>query len=135
MRASWHQVSPSLSSSPVTPFLCFRAVLSLGLPWGMLSDKYGRKPIVLYGILATIPATLLFGFSKSFALALLARTVSGLFNGNVSVIRTMVADSVTERGQQAKAFSVMPFIGNAGSILGPVIGGAYIPTLLALVDF
>ena len=90
----------------------------------MLSDQYGRKPIVLYGILATIPATLVFGFSKSFACALIARTVAGLFNGNVSVIRTMVADSVVERTYQAKAFSVMPFIGNAGSILGPVIGGA-----------
>ena len=83
--------------------------------------------MVLYGILATIPATLVFGFSRSFALALIARAVAGFFNGNVSVIRTMVADSVVDRVHQAKAFSIMPFIGNAGSILGPVIGGASDP--------
>jgi MFS family permease len=110
------------------------SLLIVGLPWGMLSDNYGRKPIVVYGILATIPATLMFGFSKSFALALIARTIAGLFNGNVSVIRTMVADSVVERSHQAKAFSVMPFIGNAGSILGPVIGGAYANYLLDRTD-
>ena len=93
----------------------------------MLSDLYGRKPIVLCGILGTISATLAFGFSKSFLQALIARTVAGLLNGNVSVIRTMVADTVLERAHQARAFSGMPFVGNAGSILGPVLGGAYPP--------
>ena len=67
----------------------------------------------------------MFGFAKSFALVLIARTAAGLLNGNVSVIRTMVADTVVERAHQARAFSVMPFVGNAGSILGPVLGGAY----------
>ena len=39
----------------------------------------------------------------------------------------MVADTVVEKAHQAVAFSIMPFIGNAGSILGPVLGGAYRP--------
>lgn len=69
----------------------------------------------------------MFGFSKSFVLALIARTAAGLLNGNVSVIRTMVADTVVERAHQARAFSIMPFVGNAGSILGPVLGGMYDP--------
>lgn len=89
--------------------------------------------MVLCGILGTVPATLAFGFSKSFTLALIARTVAGLLNGNVSVIRTMVADSVVERAHQARAFSVMPFIGNAGSIIGPVLGGAYHLSQLILI--
>jgi len=68
---------------------------------------------------------LVFGFSKSFTQALIARTAAGLLNGNVGVIRTMVAEMVTERSHQASAFSVMPFVWSAGSILGPVLGGAY----------
>jgi len=67
---------------------------------------------------------LIFGFSKSFTQALIARTAAGLLNGNVGVIRTMVAEMVTEKIHQARAFSVMPFVWSAGSILGPVVGGA-----------
>ena len=100
-------------------------MLTLGLPWGRLSDSYGRKPIVLMGLLGTVSATLVFGFSTSFTQALLARTAAGLLNGNVGVIRTMVAEMVVERAHQARAFSVMPFVWSAGSILGPVLGGAY----------
>jgi MFS family permease len=86
---------------------------------------YGRKPIVLLGLLGTVSATFVFGFSKSFAQALIARTAAGLVNGNVGVIRTMVAEMVVEKAHQARAFSVMPFVWSAGSILGPVLGGAY----------
>jgi MFS family permease len=96
---------------------------STGLPWGRLSDLYGRKPIVLCGLLGTVSATLAFGFSKSFTQALVARIASGLLNGNIGVIRTMVAEMVVERAHQASAFSVMPFVWSAGSILGPVLGG------------
>jgi MFS family permease len=98
--------------------------LTEGLPWGRLSDLYGRKPIVLCGLLGTVAATLAFGFSTTFTQALIARTSAGLLNGNVGVIRTMVAEMVVERAHQARAFSVMPFVWSAGSILGPVLGGA-----------
>jgi MFS family permease len=89
-----------------------------------LSDLYGRKPIVLCGLLGTIAASLVFGFSTTFIQALIARTAAGLLNGNIGVIRTMVAEMVVEKAHQARAFSVMPFVWSAGSILGPVLGGA-----------
>lgn len=107
-------------SGPLPPF----PGLTAGLPWGRLSDLYGRKPIVLCGLLGTVAATLAFGFSTTFTQALIARISAGLLNGNVGVIRTMVAEMVVERGHQARAFSVMPFVWSAGSILGPVLGGA-----------
>jgi MFS family permease len=72
-----------------------------------------------------VAATLAFGFSTTFTQALIARISAGLLNGNVGVIRTMVAEMVVERSHQARAFSVMPFVWSAGSILGPVLGGAY----------
>lgn len=89
-----------------------------------MSDSWGRKPIVLLGLLGTVSATLVFGFSTTYTQALIARSAAGLLNGNVGVIRTMVAEMVVERAHQAKAFSVMPFVWSAGSILGPVLGGA-----------
>ena len=98
------------------------------LPWGRVSDLYGRKPIVLLGLVGTVAATLVFGFSLTFTQALIARISAGLLNGNVGVIRTMVAEMVVERAHQARAFSVMPFVWSAGSILGPVLGGAYPPS-------
>jgi MFS family permease len=88
---------------------------------------YGRKPIVLCGLLGTVSATLVFGFSKSYTQALIARIAAGLLNGNVGVIRTMVAEMIVEKSHQARAFSVMPFVWSAGSILGPVLGGGYHP--------
>lgn len=57
----------------------------------------------------------------------MARIAAGLLNGNVSAIRTMVAEMVVERSHQAKAFSAMPFMWNAGNIIGPLVGGAYFP--------
>jgi MFS family permease len=100
---------------------------------GRLSDFYGRKPMIVCGLLGTVSATLVFGFSTSFTQALLARTGAGLLNGNVGVIRTMVAEMVVERAHQAKAFSVMPVVWSLGSILGPILGGAYSPQLHKLI--
>jgi MFS family permease len=93
--------------------------------WGRLSDSYGRKPIVICGLVGTVCATLVFGFSKSYTQALLARSMAGLLNGNVGVIRTMVGEMDIAKSDQAKAFSVMPFVSNIGSIVGPVLGGLY----------
>jgi MFS family permease len=100
-----------------------KAKLMLGIMWGRLSDTYGRKPIVLCGIVGTILATLVFGFSKSYTQAMLGRSMAGLLNGNVGVIRTMVAEMNVAKSDQARAFSVMPFVSNIGSICGPILGG------------
>ena len=62
--------------------------------WGTISDRYGRKPIVLVGLAGTALSSLLFGFAKNYWLALLARVVGGLLNGNVAVMQTMVAEMV-----------------------------------------
>jgi MFS family permease len=107
--------------------------LMAGVPWGWLSDSYGRKPIILFGLIGSASAMLAFGFSKSYVQALISRTAAGLLNSNVGVIRTMVAEMVVERSHQASAFSVMPFVWSAGSILGPVLGGAYRPAQSTLI--
>lgn len=51
----------------------------LGVPWGSLSDRIGRKPVVLMGLASTCVGVLLFGLSKSFTWSLLTKVFSGLF--------------------------------------------------------
>ena len=70
------------------------AEASTAMIWGSISDRYGRKPIVLVGLAGTALSSLLFGFAKNYWLALLARVVGGLLNGNVAVMQTMVAEMV-----------------------------------------
>jgi len=60
------------------------------IPWGRASDRYGRKPIILLGLLNTLLTSLLWGFSVNLPMAMVARALSGAGNGNVGIIRTMV---------------------------------------------
>lgn len=95
-----------------------------GVFWGRASDRFGRKPVILMGLLCTMLATLFFGFSRSLAWAIVARGLSGSVNGNVGVMRTTVAELVPQKELQPKAFSVLPLVWTIGTILGPGFGGA-----------
>ena len=67
---------------------------------------------------------LIFGFAKNLPVALLARALGGLLNGNIGVIQTTVAEVVTNEAHQARAYSVLPFVWCLGSIFGSILGGA-----------
>ena len=95
-----------------------------GMAWGSFSDRVGRKPVILMGLVGTIISGTAFGFSTSYSNAIIARSMGGFLNGNVGVIRTMVAELITEKSHQSRAFSIMPFVWSLGSIIGPSIGGA-----------
>ena len=95
-----------------------------GIIWGRASDRFGRKPVSMGGLLCTMTATLLFGFSRSLPMAIAARSFAGASNGNVGIIRTTVAELVPYKNLQPRAFSIMPLIWTIGSIFGPSFGGA-----------
>jgi len=94
-----------------------------GIFWGRASDRFGRKPVIMVGLLCTMLACLLFGFSRSLPWAIAARAFAGSVNGNVGIIRTTVAELVPQKELQPKAFSIMPLIWTIGSIIGPALGG------------
>ncbi|RDA91654.1 hypothetical protein CP533_0080 [Ophiocordyceps camponoti-saundersi (nom. inval.)] len=100
------------------------AEFATGLMWGRLSDKIGRKPVLLTGLAGTALSVLVFGFAPSLPVALFARALGGLLNGNIGVLQTTVAELVTVREQQPRAYTIMPMVWCIGSIIGPIIGGA-----------
>lgn len=92
--------------------------------WGRLSDRYGRKPILLCGITGTGLSMLIFGFARDLPTALVARALGGILNGNIGVLQTTVAEVVTVESHQARAYAIMPFVWCLGSIVGSAMGGA-----------
>jgi MFS family permease len=94
-----------------------------GVVWGNISDRYGRKPTLIIGLLGSAFSMLWFGLAGNFWWALVARSVGGLLNGNVGVLRTCLGEIAVERRHQALAFSTMPLLWQVGCVVGPMLGG------------
>lgn len=70
----------SVYAGLVTSAFAF-AEFSTGVPWGRLSDKIGRKPVLLTGLAGTGCSMLIFGFAPNLPIAMLGRALGGLLNG------------------------------------------------------
>ncbi|KAJ8125623.1 hypothetical protein O1611_g8015 [Lasiodiplodia mahajangana] len=97
----------------------------MGMYWGGLSDRIGRKPVLILGCLGTMLSMIVVGFATNIWVALLGRSFGGLLNGNIGVIQTMVGELVTKPEHEPRAFAVMPFVWALGTIIGPAIGGIF----------
>ncbi|KAI5370954.1 Putative major facilitator superfamily, MFS transporter superfamily [Septoria linicola] len=93
--------------------------------WGRLADSehFGRKRVILIGLLGTAVGSLGFGFSQSFGEAMFWRAIGGVLNGNIGVMRTMTSEIVKEKKYQSRAFLLLPMTFNVGVIIGPLLGG------------
>lgn len=100
------------------------AEFSAGMFWGRMSDRVGRKPVLVMGLVGTAVSMVVFGFAPNLPTAMLARALGGLLNGNIGVLQTTVAELVTVKEHQPRAYSIMPFVWCLGSIIGPALGGA-----------
>ena len=90
--------------------------------WGWLSDRIGRKPVVLIGTLLTAACFVAFGFCKTLWQAIIVQVLMGLVNGNQGVVSTCLGE-ITDRSNQSRAFIYLPVIYGLGGITGPVVGG------------
>ncbi|KAF2010621.1 MFS general substrate transporter [Aaosphaeria arxii CBS 175.79] len=94
-----------------------------GIIWGAISDRIGRKPTILIGLTNTMITMLLWGFSTTLPMAMVARGLQGFGSGNVGILRTTVAELCPWKELQPRAFSIMPLVFTVGSIIGPSLGG------------
>ena len=104
---------------------------------GELSDKFGRKPILMYTLFGTALSYILFAFGiniKSIPLLFISRALAGITSGNLSVAQASIAD-VTKPQDRAKNFGLIGAAFGTGFIIGPFLGGKLSdPNLLSFLN-
>lgn len=90
--------------------------------WGILSDRFGRRPILLVTVAGTGLSYLLWIFSASFEGLIAARLLGGLMAGNISVATAAIADT-TSRQRRGSGMALVGIAFGLGFVLGPAIGG------------
>ena len=91
--------------------------------WGRLSDKYGRKPAILLGLLGNAAALIGFGLAKDYVWLFTARSAAGIASAAVlPSVMAYVAD-ITTAEERGKGMGLMGAAMGLGFILGPAIGG------------
>ena len=89
---------------------------------GRLSDRHGRRPVMLISIAGSVAAMLTLGFAQALWMVFAARIISGVCNANVSTAHAYVADRVPP-AQRARYMGMMGTAVGLGFIFGPSIGG------------
>ncbi len=104
-------------------FASFSAMQFLFAPlWGRLSDRIGRKPVLVGGLFGTAIAYAIFGMADSYTGLLVARLLAGFFGANISTAQAYIAD-VTEEKDRAKGMGLIGAAFGLGFTFGPLIGG------------
>jgi MFS transporter, DHA1 family, tetracycline resistance protein len=90
---------------------------------GDLSDRWGRRPVLVFSLLGTVLSFTLLALAHSLTLLFIARIVDGLSGGNITAARAYIAD-VTPPEDRAKQYGLIGAAFGLGFILGPALGGA-----------
>ena len=86
--------------------------------WGRLSDRYGRRPAILTGLLVSAVAYVIFAFADSIWLLFVSRIIQGLGGGTIGVVQAYVADISVEK-DRAKALGWLSAVTSLGAVVGP----------------
>jgi multidrug resistance protein len=116
--------SPATAGGLVAAFSLAQLV---GAPlWGRVSDRVGRKPVLVVSLVGTAVGSLLTGLAGGLLVLFLGRLIDGASGASVSVAQAAVAD-IAEPSQRPRLFGLLGAAFGLGFVLGPAIGGALSP--------
>ncbi len=91
---------------------------------GELSDRWGRRPVLIFSLLGTVVSFVMLALATSLPMLFAARIVDGLSGGNITTARAYIAD-ITSEADRAKAFGLLGAAFGLGFIVGPALGAAF----------
>ena len=100
--------------------------------WGKLSDRYGRKPIIIVGLIGFVIMQLLTGLATSLTMLYVARIFGGIFTSSVIPVSNAYLSDITSEKRRTKIMAWSGVAISSGVIFGPVIGGLLSQTDLHL---
>lgn len=95
------------------PSAAFFGMFLGGLPWGYMSDRFGKKVCLLLGTTASLLTSLGVGFSQNLGMAIGFRLASGLLNGNLGIVKSYLGAIMTKK-TQGRAFALIAIVWGAG---------------------
>ncbi len=99
----------------------YPAMQFLGAPLlGRLSDRFGRKPVLIVSQMGTLGGFLLLGFANSLPLLFLSRIIDGLSGANIAMAQAAIADSTTEK-TRTQGLGLIGAAFGVGFVLGPIL--------------
>lgn len=112
--------------------------------WGWVSDRVGRRPVILLSLFGTVCSFVVLAFAETIAMIYVARVLAGFFAASIGAAQAVVTD-VTDASERAGGMGVIGAAFGAGMVVGPVIGGLtselsdeapfYTVAILAAVNF
>src|ERR671911_570506 len=91
---------------------------------GELSDRWGRRPVLILSLIGTAVSFAMLAVAQSLAMLFIARIVDGLSGGNITTARAYIADVTTEE-ERPRAYGFLGAAFGLGFIIGPALGGAF----------
>jgi MFS family permease len=93
--------------------------------WGRLSDRYGRRPSILFGLIVSALAYVVFAFAGSWQMLLLSRLVQGVGGGTIGVVTAYVADASPPE-QRTKSIGWLTTVTSLGWLSGAALGSVLV---------
>lgn len=87
------------------------------LHWGRLSDRVGRRPVILFGLFGLMLFMICFGLSKTLLQLIISRALAGALNANTGIIKSMIRE-ITDEASFPRAASFMPLTWTVGEAIG-----------------